>query len=951
MNGILNLDFIFLLKGFLALLIATVLLFRSHFFKQAFGFHFLGYLLLFAMHAWVHMGALGFDGSIWIRILLVASQAGAWTFLAMAGAEILHPRRIAWKIRFWPAFVLVAGLLELVPHFPHPAAARVMAGGAAMLLAGFAFFRFPVLQENHGRIQRFFFLFLLLPTAMSTLFPIATFVRGCLHCTHAEPSFLIEFVEMASLLAAFGMLHVFLVREQAPILNTPFGRRTIFHMKLISFLLLTVFVVGILWAHSAAVRSDGQERRRLLRYLHNASLAFSPREVALLSGTREDLSRLPYRDLKSRLQELVRYNPDTRFSYLMGLRGNDVIFLADSAPDDDANPSLPGDVYADASSILRSVLQHGEEATEGPLPDAWGIWVSAFVPIRDRERVIAVLGMDVDARDWQKMLYRARLTPLLVTSLFSLLLLGVFVYIRRITENQEAIAASENKYRLLFEESQDAYLLLRDVFVDCNPAAERLFGCPRDQIVGHAPWEFSPERQPDGRLSQKLAQEHISLAMAGKPQAFSWIHRNAAGDVLHTDVRLNRLPMEPPTLQAIIRDRTEEMRRAEKQRKMENRMAEMQKWEGLANLAGGVAHDFNNLLTNIVGNVHLAQMEAQSPERLEQCHNAILESARLATDLARQMLAYAGKGSLSVRPFSLADVLRQMEKVLRSIAGSRARVELELEDGLPAVLGDPTQLQQVVLNLVMNAVEAMERSDGMVRISLSQQHFSEEEMQECTFREPPPAGTYLVLRVRDNGKGIAPDVLPRIFEPFFTTKFTGRGLGLAAVAGIIHNHGGAIAVRSTPGEGTEFEIRLPVTHRKPEPKSFLVAEEEPAPMQPLRILVVEDEDNLRQLAERVLARQGHTVFGAVNGEEGLRLALENRGKLDLVFADVLMPRMDGIEMARRIRREFPDLPILLTSGHVPGDGSDYLSFTDGFLPKPYHYKELLKKIYETVSKK
>ena len=948
---VLNLDFVFLIKGFLCLLLLVALLLSRLLSRSRALMYLALYLGLSSIHAWVHMGTLGTHVTMLVSFLLHITQISAWMVLILTAVEILSIRFSLQNLRW----VLLVPLVFSIPlFFPQFAALHFAFHFTVVAFfvvsASIVFLWFPPLYDQFKKLQRVFFLFLVLPEIISIFYPLQ--YNSLNYNIYLNTSFWLEVVKTLFVFATFITLHVlFLHIRHAHASRFPATKHTT-HMKILVFLIFTAFLIGNVWAYHAAKSEDQNARARLLHYLNSAKLAFSPREIALLAGTQEDMTRILYRDIKARLQELVTFLPDIRFVYLMARRGHDVIFLADSAPDDSSDASLPGQVYTEASKMLRSVLLSGHEATEGPIPDRYGVWVSAFVPIRDENRGgWALLGMDVDARDWNQMLFYARRSAVLVIWLVAILVLGIFLYIRKIIENQEHLVLSEHKYRILFEEFQDASVLLQDVFIDCNTAAERLFRCSREEIIGRSPWDFSPERQPDGRFSKKLAQEYISRALAGKPQKFAWIHRNHEGNLFHTEVSLHLLPMEPCTIQIVIRDRTDEVHRAEHQRKMETRMAEMQKWEGLANLAGGVAHDFNNLLTNIVGNVHLAQIESGNPQQIEQCYENILESARMATDLARQMLAYAGKGTLSVRPFSLSKVLVQMEKILHSLAAGRVRIEMQIEENLPALLGDATQIQQVVLNLFMNATEAIKHSNGQIRISLTQQFFSAEEMQKCIYRQPPTEGQYLVLQVQDNGDGIAPDVLPRIFEPFFTTKFTGRGLGLAATAGIIHHHGGAIRVFSTPGKGTTFEVRLPATKRKSEPKTFLIEGEETLAIQPLRILVVEDEDNLRQLAVRVLERQGHTVIAASDGVEGLTLARQNRGKLDLVFADVLMPRMDGIMMARNIREEFPDLPILITSGHVPQDSADYLLLTNGFLPKPYHYKELLKKIYETITSK
>ncbi|MBU1410126.1 response regulator [Myxococcota bacterium] len=949
-------DLVFFLQG-LATLLTGMFLFWTlrRFVNRPQGQYFIAFLGLSSLHAWLHMLFMGWTPGSACQWPLIITQLATGAALAMSGYRVFVPVTVRPMLRWLPlAFYLLLGLGLMRSTVTYFMLVHLAGGLLALALAVAGLLRGGVLTGGRPLVQRVAFMLLLVPVLLNAIAPYPIFAQAwgdSLHRLFSSAIVNPEMIELVALLLGMGLLH-FDARPGrqvvSPLLTDPLRRH--FRIALIS--ILAIIASGWLLMGRAQIRQDREERAKLLQAIRNASLAFSAREIALLSGSAADQNHLTYLRIKGQLQDLRKVNPGSRFLYLMGSRNGRIFFFADSEPADSPEASPPGQVYEEASAALRSVFERGREVTEGPLPDSWGIWVSGLVPIREGPgSVVAVLGMDVDASSWQKMLFKARFPALTVMWLGCLLILGAFIYMRKTTENAMCLMESENKYRTLFEESADAHFLMVDGFTDCNAAACRLLGYPREEIIGRQPWDFSPEVQKDGMDSRKQAMDYITRARNGQPQAFSWDHRTRAGDILHTDVLLARHGSEEaPGLQIIVRDRTDEIRRRDLERRMEARLSEVQRWEGLANLAGGVAHDFNNLITSIVGNVHLIQMEGRGNPRVAESLDAILESSRLATELARQMLAYAGKSTLSVRPFQLGQVLENMEKVLKAAAASRARIETEIAPDLPAVLGDTTHLQQVILNLVINAMEAIDRRNGVIHISVARAHFTQEQMLGCVYRDLPAAGEYVVLTVRDNGKGIPADVLARIFEPFYTTKFTGRGLGLAAVLGIVHNHSGAISVQSAVGTGTVFEVRLPASRRLAESKSFRSSEEMPA-LEPLRILIAEDEDSLLTLAQRILERHGHTVFCASDGEAALALARQHGGQFDLVIADVLMPGMSGLELVVQLKQEFGALPVLLTSGHVPEQNEAAFAKADGFLPKPYHYKDLFKKIYDILHPK
>lgn len=729
------------------------------------------------------------------------------------------------------------------------------------------------------------------------------------------------------------------------------NRKFLMQLQVITGFICILIASGWFFMDQGRRQFEQRERNRILQAMHNGALSLSTREIQLLKGEPADHSHLSYRRLKSTLSDLRRINPESRFVYLMGLRQDSVFFYADSEPEDSPDISPPGQIYTDASETLMGVFRTRQATTEGPLPDAWGVWVSAFVPLIDNGQVVAVLGMDMDAKTWLTQIYQARFSALKVIWMGSLLFLGLFIYLRVTSATALQLLESEEKYRILFEQSGNSHFLLDDGIVDCNPAACRLFGVGPEGILHRTLDEFSPDIQPDGQGSSRRMQELVERAKNNGPQEFSWDFRNPDKSPLHAQILLSPVFVQGKQwILATVRDRTEEVRHREMERRMEIRISEIQKWEGLASLAGGVAHDFNNLINTIAGNVHMIQLECANPDpRLTDSLDAILESARVATDLSRQMLAYAGRSQLNLRVFSLSGLVRNMNKILRSATGTRVTLELKIPGEDLPVSGDPTQVQQVLLNLVMNAVESMDRRDGQIGIELASRKFTGEQMLECVCRDALLEGLYAVMTVRDNGQGMTPQVMARVFEPFFSTKFTGRGLGLAASLGIIHHHNGGFFVRSTPGVGSVFEVRLPLSDQPVETET-LTPTDSPETTRPLHILVAEDEPRLLQLATRVLQKQGHTIISSENGEEALHLFHQHGTCLDLVFSDVMMPGLTGLELVEQIKQNRPDLPVILTSGHLPDQYGDAFRLADRFLQKPYHYKELLQKIHELFTK-
>jgi signal transduction histidine kinase/CheY-like chemotaxis protein len=412
--------------------------------------------------------------------------------------------------------------------------------------------------------------------------------------------------------------------------------------------------------------------------------------------------------------------------------------------------------------------------------------------------------------------------------------------------------------------------------------------------------------------------------------------RTRDGRGLHAEV-IGNVYSEGPrrAIQFNIRDVSERKR-------FERELQETQKREGLGLLAGGIAHDFNNLLTGILGNASLAYSETpvENPTRIRL--REILQAGERAAYLTRQMLAYAGRGRFVTAAIDLGDLIREIAPLVRTSIPKTVELKLDLAPDLPPIEADPAQIQQVVMNLAINGAEAIgEGAAGKVEVRTS--------LREIPAGEPAP-GTYLQLEVTDTGSGMDEAVRERIFDPFFTTKFTGRGLGLAAVQGIVKGHGGTIRVFSTPGEGTSFLILLPAKSR-----GTAGARAEPAAARAFPqgsvALVIDDEETIRSLANNVLARAGMRVLTAQNGRAGLELFREHNAMLSVVVLDLSMPAMGGEEALAQIKRINPGVPVVLSSGFDESEAArKFASLKPSrFLQKPYTAERLVEAIAASLA--
>jgi two-component system cell cycle sensor histidine kinase/response regulator CckA len=395
-----------------------------------------------------------------------------------------------------------------------------------------------------------------------------------------------------------------------------------------------------------------------------------------------------------------------------------------------------------------------------------------------------------------------------------------------------------------------------------------------------------------------------------------------------------------------VRDVSDRVRAESERAELEERLTQARKMEAIGHLAGGVAHDFNNLLTPIIGYTELVRASLPKSDPIYTDLAVVLEAAEGARQLVRQLLAFGRKQALEVRPLDLGVQVRRIEKILRAMIPESIELVLELPAEEIVIRADATQLQQVVLNLVVNAQDAMSSGGGRLVVSVS--HVERAGPDAELELEPGPYG---VLSVADSGQGIDEHTRARLFEPFFTTKERGKGtgLGLATVYGIVKQHHGAVTVTSTKGEGATFRVYFPrsgdgVQPARSTPPSL--------PGHGETVLVAEDDPSVRALVKSVLERNGYRVLAAADGQAALDLAHQEKGRIDLLLSDVIMPRMNGRDLRDVLSVLYPGLRVIFMSGYT-GDVLTGLGDLDGdvqLVPKPFTPDILLEGVRKALGR-
>jgi PAS domain S-box-containing protein len=509
-------------------------------------------------------------------------------------------------------------------------------------------------------------------------------------------------------------------------------------------------------------------------------------------------------------------------------------------------------------------------------------------------------------------------------------------------KEQERLKAfrAETQYRALFDAMSEgfAHVDANEVFVFANPAAEQIYGVPPGTLARRSLSEFLEPAEVEHLRVETNKRIH--------GEASSYLQQIVRPDGEQRWLQLKVSPVWDDEgkfagASGVFQDVTD-------QRRQEEALRQAQKMESLGVLAGGIAHDFNNLLSAIMGNINLVQLET-APEAPSAAYLRSMEtSVKRATDLTRQMLAYSGKGHFEVIDLCLNRVITDLADLLQVSLSKGASLAFDLAPELPMVAADPTQIHQVLVNLVSNASEALEGKAGKIRVSTRSHHLDAHAAVRASTILPVKAGPHVVLEVEDTGSGMDPEVQSRIFDPFFTTKESGRGLGLSAMLGILRGHDAGIEIEGRPASGSIFRLFFPVT-----PVAGATAHPPSAEAShPFsgKVLLVDDEPAILETVAIMLERIGFQVLTARDGAEGLECFQAHAEDIGLVILDLTMPRMDGREAFLAIRRQRNDLPVILTSGY---DAQQTLRQLQGpgaptFLQKPYNLSMLRTTIEATL---
>ena len=472
---------------------------------------------------------------------------------------------------------------------------------------------------------------------------------------------------------------------------------------------------------------------------------------------------------------------------------------------------------------------------------------------------------------------------------------------------EEALRSSEEQYREIFNAAADAFVL-RDAqakVVDVNPAFLQISGYSRDEVVNGTRWIFALPETAD------LAREMHRRCIGGESVQFEMKARRRDGTLLDIEMRAVRVMYRGvPHALGMARDITAQKRAEAERARLEGQLLQAKKLEAIGTLAGGIAHDFNNILSATLGYGEMAQKQAPAGTSLRRHIDAVVSAGMRAKSLVERILAFSRSGIGERRPVRVQSVVAEALDLLAASLPAHVTLERELAAEHAAVMGDPTQIHQVVMNLGANGAQAM-KSPGTLTVSLD----VVEKSDSMGATSPIPAGRYVRLRVHDTGSGMAPNVLERIFDPFFTTKGVGvgTGLGLSLVHGIVTDLGGGIDVQSAPGEGSTFSVYLPWTDAAVAPAG---AEEAIAHGEGETILLVDDEEALVRLGEEVIAQLGYEPVGFSSSTAALEAFRAEPHRFHAVLTDESMPEMTGSELVRAIRVVRGDIPVLMMTGFV-----------------------------------
>jgi PAS domain S-box-containing protein len=533
---------------------------------------------------------------------------------------------------------------------------------------------------------------------------------------------------------------------------------------------------------------------------------------------------------------------------------------------------------------------------------------------------------------------------------------GVMLDVTDRKHAERALKESEERFRSLIQSSSDIIVIMdeKGLITYETPSVERVLGYKPGDLIGKTPVDHI---HPDDLDKVMSALDEVYKANnPGTPTEFrfcradsTWIYLEAIGKNL----------LDFPGINGVVitaRDITDRKKSEEERIEMERRLLHAQKLESLGVMAGGIAHDFNNLLMAILGNLDLALLDLSPVSRPRPFIDQALKAARRAADLTNQMLAYSGKGRFDLKVFDMSELVEEMARLLKASISKTVTLNLQMARDLQPIMADPGQIQQIVMNLIVNASEAIGDQTGIVTITTGMQECDEKYLMQSRLKEKPPPGMYVFFEVKDTGCGMDGQTQERLFDPFFTTKFTGRGLGMAAALGIVSGHRGAIVVESEPGRGTRIRVLFPASGKVK--KTTRERKKDAAdgnsgldlPHSAGAVLVVDDEEMVRNLCKSMVERFGYLVMTASDGEEAVALFREHADEIACVILDLTMPNKDGMATFEELQRIRGDIKVIISSGFDEQEVTQRFVGKElaGIIKKPYQLENIRSELIRVL---
>ena len=663
---------------------------------------------------------------------------------------------------------------------------------------------------------------------------------------------------------------------------------------------------------------------------------FSSHAIVKIPGRTQELFCLDIDITELKQAEAKLKESVARFKALFNASSDSVLLIEPDGTILDLNKNAAQRRDRDTDTML------GQSLFDFLPPDAATIRRNAIEQILNERRLVQYN----EARDGKY--YRIRLYPVFDD-------LGkvsqVASFSRDITESkraEEELRESEEKYRTLFENAGDAIFVHNDKeILGVNQLACEQLGYSHAELMVMSPcamdtpehYQYVPERR-----AKLIAQGHLT---------FETEHQRKDGSIMRSEVTSRLVSWKgQPAIMSICRDITERKQAEQEHAKLEAQNRQLQKAESLGVMAGAIAHQFNNQLGVVLGNLEMALEDLPRDAALVKSLTAAMQGARKAAKVSGQMLTYLGQTTGMRAPLDLSETCRQSLTLLQAAVPKNLMIKIDLPATGPTISANANQIQQLLTNLVTNAWEAIGDRQGTINLSVKMVSVADiSRAHRFPIDWQAQNTTYACLKVMDTGCGIEDKAIDKIFDPFFSTKFTGRGLGLPVVLGIVKAHGGAVTVESDRGQGSSFRVFLPVSAEDFPRQSGKTA-------QPLEregsgtVLLVDDEEILRDMAAIMLTRLGYTVLAAKDGVEAVEMFTQHQDEVGCVVSDLTMPRMDGWQTLAALRRLSPSLPVILSSGYDEAQVliGDHPERPQAFLHKPYQMVELQEVLMKAMKR-